>query len=157
MITLGKSRTPCDQNNANVDFAVMPTKRAGLVGCAANKMGWGSSNCAEGVLLMQYGLFPLFEAPNATPVGFLKHELGHILGFRHEHPWAPSQGGCGEFPTESSLDTTGRRLTAYDQTSVMHYPWCNGITATDLTISVLDGMGARTVYSMPAAWYLVVL
>ena len=154
----------CTQNNTNVDFAVMPMSGTGLVGCAMNKMmSWippgdgcpvGGVNVV-GVFLMDYTALPLPPPDNAiTAKGVWTHELGHMIGFRHEHPWAPGQGGCPEAPTMPSLDVTGRRLTAYDQTSVMHYPFCGGISGVDLAISALDGEGARSIYGMPAAWYV---
>jgi hypothetical protein len=154
----------CNQNNANVDFAVMPTTAPGMFGCGGNKMMWfaGIDGCpvggslVVGVLLVQYGLFP--PAPpwhGLTMRGNMRHELGHILGFRHEHPWAPAQGGCGESPNLPVIDSTGRRLTGYDQASVMHYPSCNGFPGLDQTISQLDGIGARTIYGMPASWHVV--
>jgi hypothetical protein len=150
----------CNQNNTIVDFAVVPQTVTGLAGCGANKMLWGltcpignGSTSAEGILSVNYGVFSAF--PGLTGAGLFRHELGHILGFRHEHPWAPSGGGCDEPQTSAGVDITGRRLTNYDQASVMHYPQCAGI-AGDFIISTLDGEGARQIYEMPAAWYVPV-
>jgi hypothetical protein len=157
----------CDQNNTNVDFAVIPTTQPGYQGCAANKLLWaavggcpsGGGGTIIGVLEMQYGIIPAAsgEFNGTTPVGVMSHELGHILGFRHEHPWTP--GGCAsEAIAPMGLDTTGRRLTAYDNTSVMHYPVsaCGGTPNVDFGFSELDGVGARSIYGMPAAWYVSV-
>jgi hypothetical protein len=156
----------CDQNNNDVDFAVLPTTISGLYGCAASKKLWGSLGCpvpgagdVRGVLLLNYGDLENVSGAwaGATPVGTLEHELGHMLGFRHEHPWAPAQGGCGEAVTVPFYDITGRHLTSYDQDSVMHYPNCDGNYGEDMSISPLDGVGARAVYGMPASWYVPVL
>jgi hypothetical protein len=91
---------------------------------------------------------------NVTTVGTLRHELGHVLGFRHEHPWAPLRGGCNEDPTDVPTDITGRRLTPYDQVSVMHYLDCGGVAGIDYTLSIQDGIGARKIYGMPASWHV---
>ncbi|HEY5937959.1 MAG TPA: M57 family metalloprotease [Kofleriaceae bacterium] len=70
--------------------------------------------------------------------GILRHELGHTLGFRHEHT-RPESGTCFE-------DSNWRALTAYDSSSVMHYPQCNGTQNGDLVITSTDAAGARSLY-----------
>ena len=60
-----------------------------------------------------------------TPTNILGHELGHTLGFRHEHT-RPESGTCFE-------DNNWRPLTPYDSASIMHYPQCNG-TSDDLEL-----------------------
>jgi hypothetical protein len=70
--------------------------------------------------------------------GVLRHELGHTLGFRHEHT-RPESGTCFE-------DNNWRVLTAYDSKSVMHYPQCNGTQTGDLTLTNLDKSGAGSLY-----------
>ena len=76
--------------------------------------------------------------------GILRHELGHSLGFRHEHirPEAPRVSPC------SAEDTNWIVLTPYDSASVMHYPHngCNGTNTGDLAITSLDAQGARALY-----------
>ncbi|MFZ5446824.1 MAG: M57 family metalloprotease [Myxococcota bacterium] len=73
-----------------------------------------------------------------TLTGILRHELGHTLGFRHEHT-RPEAGTCYE-------DSNWRALTAYDSRSVMHYPQCNGTQTGDLVLTSLDQQGARSLY-----------
>ncbi|HEY5945299.1 MAG TPA: M57 family metalloprotease [Kofleriaceae bacterium] len=73
-----------------------------------------------------------------TLTGVLRHELGHTLGFRHEHT-RPEAGTCFE-------DNNWRALTAYDSSSVMHYPQCNGTQKGDLVLTTLDKTGAHSLY-----------
>lgn len=73
--------------------------------------------------------------------GILRHELGHTLGFRHEHT-RPEAAMCFE-------DNSWRPLTDYDSLSVMHYPQCNGAQTSDLSISPKDASGAGTFYGAP--------
>lgn len=73
-----------------------------------------------------------------TLTGVLRHELGHVLGFRHEHTRLTSTG-CYE-------DSAWRALTSYDSSSVMHYPQCNGTQTGDLVLTSLDQSGARALY-----------
>lgn len=73
-----------------------------------------------------------------TLAGVLRHELGHTIGFRHEHT-RPESGTCFE-------DNSWRALTAYDAASVMHYPQCNGTQNGDLVLTNLDRAGAAALY-----------
>ncbi|WP_257457589.1 M57 family metalloprotease [Archangium lipolyticum] len=73
-----------------------------------------------------------------TLTGVLRHELGHTLGFRHEHTRLSSTG-CYE-------DANWRALTSYDSSSVMHYPQCRGTQTGDLVLTSLDKSGARALY-----------
>jgi hypothetical protein len=77
--------------------------------------------------------------------GVLRHELGHVLGFRHEHirggapPECPKESTAGTFP-----------FTDYDPKSVMHY-FCGGVGSAELAITPLDQVGAVKLYGAPAA------
>jgi predicted SprT family Zn-dependent metalloprotease len=76
-----------------------------------------------------------------TLAGVLRHELGHVLGFRHEHT-RPEAGKCFE-------DNNWRSLTTYDAASVMHYPQCNGSNQGDLAITQKDKDGTASLYGAP--------
>lgn len=77
------------------------------------------------------------------PVGVMRHELGHVLGFRHEHirPEAPDL-----FNPESTEHTV--EITEYDPMSVMHYVSGN-VGDPELQFTSLDRSGARVVYGGP--------
>jgi serine protease len=70
----------------------------------------------------------------------LGHELGHTIGFRHEHT-RPEAGTCFE-------DNNWRALTPYDSASIMHYPQCNG-SSNNLNWSTRDATGIKALYGEP--------
>lgn len=76
--------------------------------------------------------------PPLTLAGVLRHELGHVLGLRHEHTRQVSNP-CFE-------DANWRAVTPYDVRSVMHYPQCRGLTDRDLVLSAKDRAGIGTLY-----------
>lgn len=82
-----------------------------------------------------------FTSQGISLDGVLRHELGHALGFRHEHT-RPEAGACYE-------DSSWRALTAYDSSSVMHYPQCNGTNSWALNLTSQDKTGAASLYGAP--------
>jgi hypothetical protein len=84
-------------------------------------------------------VFPGYFDPNLAfdPVGVFRHEIGHILGYRHEH--IRNIPGCY---TEGS---EWKPLTPYTPNSVMHY-FCGGGGSMDLSIREADKKGHRCLY-----------
>jgi hypothetical protein len=96
-----------------------------------------------------------FVKPNEfDPVGVLRHELGHVLGFRHEHIRPEAQQGMPAWQ-KSTMEpwVTGgigaEELTDYDSQSVMHYP-LNGRGNTKFQLSDADKAGFKKLYSLPS-------
>ena len=70
--------------------------------------------------------------------GVIRHELGHVLGYRHEH----IHGIPGCYPE----DGVWKQVTVYDPTSVMHYH-CGGGGTRELELSNVDITGHTDTYS----------
>jgi hypothetical protein len=77
-------------------------------------------------------------------LGILGHELGHVLGARHEHIWLTP--ACTSEPVEA-----GRHVTGYDVNSIMHYPQCRPSGGGGYRQSELDYTGMHTLYGMAPA------
>lgn len=83
---------------------------------------------------------PGFFTTSFDKTGILRHEMGHILGFRHEHIRSGAPAICPHESTDFTLD-----LTQYDPKSVMHY-FCGGAGTIDLKITQTDSIGASKIY-----------
>jgi hypothetical protein len=129
-VHLSQYDSNCTGNQANVVFDVRPVQTTQYL---ARAFFPNTSRKSRNILIddSAYG-----KNPDVT--GVLRHELGHALGFRHEHT-RPESGTCFE-------DTSWRALTPYDSGSVMHYPQCNGTNTWALTLSNSDKSGAAALY-----------
>jgi len=83
---------------------------------------------------------PTYYTTSFDKVGVLRHELGHVLGFRHEQISSLAPPVCqGELVGEVI------ELTKYDPKSVMHY-FCGGVGSKKLEITDVDKEGAVKLY-----------
>ncbi len=133
----------CTATNQSVVFDVRPVNVNGQY--LARAFFPNDARSARNVLIDDSS-FNLDPNSNLTLLGILRHELGHTLGFRHEHT-RPESGQCFE-------DNNWRPLTDYDSLSVMHYPQCNGAGDWSLTLTYLDKNGAACIYD-PAPGFSV--
>jgi hypothetical protein len=128
----------CDENQKGVVFDVRPVHVNGnyLARAFFPRYPRDQSN-----VLIDESSFKLAPAGKLQLVGILRHELGHVLGFRHEHT-RPSSGACFE-------DKNWKPLSDYDAFSVMHYPQCNGLGDWSLNLTSMDKEGTSFFYGSP--------
>jgi hypothetical protein len=126
----GSQDGSCNTRNKSVVFSVEPVSTTQYI---ARAFFPSSSKRSRNVLIDD----SIWTAGSWTPTNILGHELGHTLGFRHEHT-RPESGTCFE-------DNNWRPLTPYDSASIMHYPQCNG-TSDDLSFTASDATGVRALY-----------
>lgn len=120
----------CTTSNSAVTFSVEPVNTSQYI---ARAFFPSSSKSVRNVLIDD----SIWASGTWEPSDILAHELGHALGFRHEHT-RPEAGTCFE-------DDNWRPLTPYDGASIMHYPQCNGASA-DLEFSDYDVVGVQELY-----------
>ena len=122
----------CTTRNNQVVFSIEPTRSQAFI---ARAFFPSSPDARRNILVNPVSLL---TTPDWPPGNILGHELGHTLGFRHEHTRPEAGGFCFE-------DLNWRPLTPYDSASIMHYPQCNG-TSLDLSFTASDARGAQALY-----------
>ena len=120
----------CSTRNKTVLFSVEPVQTSQYI---ARAFFPSTPKRSRNVLIDD----SIWTSGSWTPTNIIGHELGHTLGFRHEHT-RPEAGTCFE-------DNNWRALTPYDAASIMHYPQCNG-TSNDLSMTNTDRAGAAALY-----------
>lgn len=120
----------CTTRNKSVVFSVEPVQTSQYI---ARAFFPSTPDRQQNVLIDD----SIWSSGSWTPTNILGHELGHVLGFRHEHT-RPESGTCFE-------DNNWRPLTPYDSSSIMHYPQCNG-TSDDLSMTSTDVSGVVSLY-----------
>jgi hypothetical protein len=98
----------------------------------------------EQISLRKIRLDPSFYTSPYDMTGMLRHELGHILGFRHEHIFSNDRM-C---PVEGLIykHLKAKPLTHYDPYSVMHYFCGNTKGDLRLLLTSYDSTGSIKVY-----------
>jgi len=139
----------CDNKNIKVLMNVSPALALGGHDMLAIAFFPNQPRDERQIIIYTDNVQNMQSIPSA---GILRHELGHVLGFRHEHirnisnkqdPNCFDNGEIGDLEEE----------TSYDPLSVMHYPQCSGGSMKwDLTLSQLDILGAQAVYGIPKGY-----
>jgi len=129
-VYVGSADGNCTTSNNSVVFSVEPVQTSQYI---ARAFFPSSPDRQRNVLIDD----SIWSSGSWTPANIIGHELGHTLGFRHEHT-RPESGTCFE-------DTNWRPLTPYDSSSIMHYPQCNG-SSSDLSMTSADRAGVVSLY-----------
>jgi serralysin len=123
----------CTSSNTNVVFDVSPSSSTSYFASAF----FPNDTRSARRLLITSSAFTTTSGGRDFQ-GILRHELGHALGFRHEHIWT----GC---TTEST--SNARLLTStYDESSVMFYPQCRSSGTGGYRQTEKDFVAGATLY-----------
>jgi hypothetical protein len=156
----------CNDANNDVVFPVVPIFDGGACAFFPDQDGQGHCTSEGRALVIDVADVDSWPSqilwdkvfPNLTTEGTLRHELGHVLGMRHEHIREADNAVdyCAQTPSEVLNPGLYRELTAYDVASTMHYPWCDGLLDATQDVTALDGQGLTRLYGA-APWISVVL
>jgi uncharacterized protein (TIGR03382 family) len=130
----------CTAANTNVVFDVNQVNSGGQYLARAF---FPNDARADRNVLIDPASFNLQSTGNIPLANIVIHELGHTLGFRHEHIRS-DQGRTVQCPEDANY----RGVTDYDVVSTMHYPQCGSPNNT-LALSAKDQTGVASVYGPP--------
>lgn len=124
----------CTSANNNVLFNVSPVSASYFAAAF-----FPNSPRADRQLLITSAAFTT-TAGGRDFEGILRHETGHVLGFRHEHIRITCTG---------ETTANSRQVNRYDVNSVMHYPQCRPSGTGGYRQTALDFSGAVSLYGAP--------
>lgn len=130
----------CTAANTNVVFDVNQVNSGGQYLARAF---FPNDARADRNVLVDPASFDPAQTGNIPLTNILIHELGHTLGFRHEHIRS-DQGRAVQCPEDQQY----RGVTNYDVVSTMHYPQCGSPNNT-LALSAMDQSGVAMIYGPP--------
>ena len=132
----------CNADNPNVTFDVRPVTGAGY---AAVSFFPDAPRSARSLLVNT----PAVGAGGVALEAILRHQLGHALGFQHEHLWLD--------PACTSEDSgLAVQIANYDIDSVMHLPTCRPSEQGGTMQTERDFAGATTIYGLSPALVAVI-
>jgi len=137
----------CTASNESVLFDVNPSSDGQFIARAF----FPNSPRDQRNVLIDDSAFNVPSDSAITVHNVLVHELGHALGFRHEHVHAAIM----DIPFEAwfncllegFIDSNYRLVGEYDKDSTMHYPQCGG--TSDLSLSANDATVMEQLYGPP--------
>ncbi len=123
----------CDNNNRQVLFRIVPTARQAKF--KARAFFPGSEPHKRKIQINRR----FADSAGSEMQRLMLHELGHVLGLRHEHIHLDAGGDCPEL---GEFDP----VTDYDPASIMHYPSCGPKKLQNFVLSDLDKDGIASLY-----------
>jgi hypothetical protein len=136
---LPEENSACDAANSTVMFDVRPVSDVGYLAVAF----FPGSPRLERSLLIDESRF-VADADGLDLAGALRHQLGHTLGFQHEHLWLDP--ACTSEDSQLAV-----RIANYDIDSVMHLPACRPGEQGGTIQTEGDLLGAITLYGLSPA------